>query len=96
MATSSGRTCLLLLSDTFQQTFSEKICLPRGGAWQVRARTIFTDIGDVYLAEIVLGDNIAGGLLVAFERHLKRFERQVNGSERQVNALERQLNALER
>ena len=49
VATSSGRTCLLLLSDTFQQTFSEKSCL----------------------AEIVLGDNIAGGLLVTFEKEVK-------------------------
>ena len=66
--TSSGRACLLLLSDTSQQTFSEKSCLLWGGAWQVRARTILADIRDVYLAEIVLSDDIAGSLLVAFGR----------------------------
>jgi len=74
VTTSSGRTCLLLLSDTSQQTFSEKSCLLRGRAWQVRARTILTDIGDVYLAGIVLGDDIAGGLLAAIRRHCGYYE----------------------
>ena len=74
MTTSSSRTCLLLLSDTSQQTFSEKSCLLRGRAWQVRARTILTDIRDMYPAEIVLGDDITGGLLVAIGRHCRHYE----------------------
>lgn len=74
MTTSGSRTCLLLLSDTSQQTFSEKSCLLRGRAWQVRARTILTDIEDVYLAEIVLRDDIIGGFLVVIRRHCGHYE----------------------
>jgi len=74
VTTSSSRTCLLLLSDTSQQTFSEKSCLLRGRAWQVQARTILIDRGDVYLAGIVLGDDIAGGLLAAIGRHCGHYE----------------------
>jgi len=73
MTTSSDRT-YLLLGNTSQQTFLEKSYLLWVRAWQAQACNILTDIGNVYLVEVIPGNDIAGGFPVAIGRHCGHYK----------------------